>query len=448
MAEALNHRDRRLVLVIDNLDRLSSGQALRLWEAMQTFVDKNAHIKTPWQGKLWIIVAYDREQLDHHFKEVRIQTEPARPLTMNEQQRDGLGHFDKVFDLRLNVPLPLLSKWQPYFRNLLEEAFPNENKYTIKKTMRLISTHSNLERTPREIKRLINLAGPIYLQWRGAFDLPLIMHYALRAIQGFDFDDLRNRNIGKTDNLALQIVLGHRYSEKLVAIHNNAPIEQALQFQNIDLVAEGLQKNEPELLKDVQALAADFDTLLEWTVANRVHYNRMQQLFLEASTIEQSDVLVNCDDATVEMVRDTFRQYFSAFHNMINMHIAERHDQNGNDRLREFVENQCNTNSDLHRYLPDTLKLCDSLDSALHIFDLLLEVPIYSEQSHSLKGSKWIEPVKIVVDYINMTEGSELISKLAMQLKNKDFTTVKAFTIKQKSVFDAIGLPFPPDNKS
>ena len=120
-----------------------------------------------------------------------------------------------------------------------------------------------------------------------------------------------------------------------------------------------------------------------------------------------------------------------------------RKDQNDDDRLKEFINNQCQGSSGLALYLPDTLNLCDSLDTALHIFDLLIELPNYSEGGAGFNGGKWIESVKVVVNYIKITGNSKLLPLLTEKIFDKEFRAGKDIDFKHANIFKTIDLPFP-----
>ena len=65
MREALGEdQARRLVLVIDNLDRLSPAQSLTIWSTLQTFLQSLDYRDQPWRTSLWVVFPYDRSSIE------------------------------------------------------------------------------------------------------------------------------------------------------------------------------------------------------------------------------------------------------------------------------------------------------------------------------------------------------------------------------------------------
>ena len=60
MCAALAESERRLVLVVDNLDRVSPGDARSIWATLQTFLHHSHDDPNPWLKLLWVLLPYDR----------------------------------------------------------------------------------------------------------------------------------------------------------------------------------------------------------------------------------------------------------------------------------------------------------------------------------------------------------------------------------------------------
>ena len=62
MREALSSDSaRRLVLVVDNLDRVSADDARSIWATLQTFLHHSHDNREPWLDSLWVLLPYDRD---------------------------------------------------------------------------------------------------------------------------------------------------------------------------------------------------------------------------------------------------------------------------------------------------------------------------------------------------------------------------------------------------
>ena len=95
--EALNPRDRKLLLVIDNLDRVDPTDALSIWSTLQTFLGYSDYRRPSWIDRLWVLIPYDREAILRLWDRT------------NSDDTDAISFLDKTFQIRFRVPPLLLS---------------------------------------------------------------------------------------------------------------------------------------------------------------------------------------------------------------------------------------------------------------------------------------------------------------------------------------------------
>ena len=60
--------NRKLLVVIDNLDRVAPEDALKLWSSMRTFLDFSGANTPLWAGKLWVFAAFDEVAINRLWK--------------------------------------------------------------------------------------------------------------------------------------------------------------------------------------------------------------------------------------------------------------------------------------------------------------------------------------------------------------------------------------------
>ena len=152
----------RLLMVVDNLDRIDSNDSLKIWSTLQTFLQQRNPIDSEINlyKKIWIIVPYDQQGL-------------AKLWQMDNHNNCAYSFFEKCFQLRLDVPKPVLTGWENFARAKINEAletWPQKEKDEILSV--LINTRDNLADvpTPRQIKTYVNQVG--LLRTQATTDIP------------------------------------------------------------------------------------------------------------------------------------------------------------------------------------------------------------------------------------------------------------------------------------
>lgn len=140
----------RLVIVIDNLDRVNHSDALKIWSTLQTFVRLKDKMESP---KLWVVIPYTEEGIES--------------LWENEKQDENDGSdvnvvksfLDKTFQLRFEVPDLLIGDWQSFAEKKAKEVFvgfPESDVKLILDVLCWARRNSSDAPSPREIKLYLN----------------------------------------------------------------------------------------------------------------------------------------------------------------------------------------------------------------------------------------------------------------------------------------------------
>lgn len=206
MNEALhNAPKRRLVLVLDNLDRVDTNSAIGIWSTLQTFLQERNSIYSTWFKQIWLVVPYDsaglRKLWDNWRATSASEDENAgKSSKKTREQRIASDSFiDKSFQIRFQVPPPVLSDWKTYLCNLIETALPDHNEadrhtiYRVYEEWR--SAQTMPPPTPRELKLYVNQIGAIHRQWQHEFPIGHVAYYVLHSRQGDSLiEQLKSRN--------------------------------------------------------------------------------------------------------------------------------------------------------------------------------------------------------------------------------------------------------------
>lgn len=149
-------KNKKLIIVFDNMDRLPSIKVKELWSSIHTFfADNNGY------ENIWVIIPFDKEHLANAFGE------------NNENNKELIIHFiNKTFPVIYRIPPPVLTDWKKIFNDFFEEGFSNSEEPTSKESIIRIYSIIKNEITPREIIVFINEMVTLKKMWGN--EIPLI----------------------------------------------------------------------------------------------------------------------------------------------------------------------------------------------------------------------------------------------------------------------------------
>ncbi|MEO9806158.1 MAG: P-loop NTPase fold protein [Reichenbachiella sp.] len=139
-----------LIIVFDNIDRLDPEKIKALWSSIHTFFAESPYEKT------WVIIPYFKEKLDELFDH-------------NGGQENSRGFIEKTFSVNFRVPPPIVSDWEKFLNDKLDEAFGEKNIVKEEREfMVALFDRFALGNTikPREVINYINQIVALYHQWK------------------------------------------------------------------------------------------------------------------------------------------------------------------------------------------------------------------------------------------------------------------------------------------
>ena len=188
MAEALELDQRRVVIVVDNLDRVDPADARAIWSTLQTFLQDRQAGSEAWLKKLWVIVPYDREGMEKIWARTGddggADTPPSIDIETPQVLTDPsvAGSFmDKCFQLKFEVPPPVLSNWHQFLNDRLKDALPEhgeDDRDAIRRAFDVMLPYGHAP-TPREVILFVNQIGVLHRQWRDVYPLDHMAYYVL-----------------------------------------------------------------------------------------------------------------------------------------------------------------------------------------------------------------------------------------------------------------------------
>ncbi|MGA7437281.1 MAG: P-loop NTPase fold protein [Luteibacter sp.] len=154
----------RLVLVVDNLDRLAPSEARDVWAMLRTFFYSPPDAEQPKQRPPVVVV-------------------PVAEETLSALHGDAAASFvDKTFDITFYLPPPVLVRWQEYLHDRMREVFgagmdpdwPHQVAHltdaaiaarAAQRAERAKAVTADERITPRQLNTLVNQIASYWLQY-------------------------------------------------------------------------------------------------------------------------------------------------------------------------------------------------------------------------------------------------------------------------------------------
>ena len=248
LAEALERSERKLLIVIDNLDRVEPADALSIWATMRTFFDMSGHQRPSWASRLWLLVPFDPTAL----RRLWAASDGEATAAGNDLAK---AFVDKSFQISFSVPPPVLSDWHAFLTQQLKTALPDHNEgdfHAVYRIYDLRGAQGQSAPTPRDIKIFVNKIGAIHRHWKD--EIPLVQQalYAVLARSEWKPDtELLSDDVLRS---IPQELVGVDWREALAAIHFGCEKDRALQLLMGQRINQALTAGDTETLRSMQAI--------------------------------------------------------------------------------------------------------------------------------------------------------------------------------------------------
>jgi Tol biopolymer transport system component len=304
IGQALKDGQKRIVLILDNLDRVDAKDALIIWSTLQTFLQHKDTGRPTWRDRLWILVLYDLKGLSLLWQE-----------TTNEPHhgRTAASFIDKSFQIRFEVPALVLSDWGKFLITKLKEAFPDHDDsdlHAVYRVMAIGLAKDNRHPTIRELKLYVNQIGSIHRQWAGdasdsdTFPLAHIAYYVLTRRDGKEIvEELLAATEPAFPPTEYQDLLGSMVRENLAAISFNVEVNVAQQLLLTDRIKNALTLGSAEELKNTASLLQrGFWEIFEQVVTTEWAGGELVRIADAALALEESGLLGSALQPTARSV--------------------------------------------------------------------------------------------------------------------------------------------------
>lgn len=281
---ALLAHENRLLVIIDNIDRVDPEGALSILSTLQTFMDNTGRRSREWKKRLWILLPYSFMGI-----EKVISSETA-------------AFIDKRFQIRFQVPPPVLTAYKQYLENQLCHAFPRHCEDQKAGTssefhnVYLVFDHflakGDIESTPRAIKLFVNQIGAIHRQWNDTIPLShiaayIILHSNKSSEKSDIVERIRQGSLVSEEGLT-QFADAESITENLASLAFNVEAEQAMQLVLEPLIQSSLSSGRAEDTRDIRRNYPD----AFWLIAEKIEFS---------GWLGSPDRLLNCVQALAEL---------------------------------------------------------------------------------------------------------------------------------------------------
>lgn len=252
---ALKSSDRKLIIVIDNLDRLECETALNVWGTMRTFLEAKGSISHDYLNRIWVIVPYDPVAIKELWSRDREGLEASYRGIVNTKNYDIAKAFtEKTFQVRYRVSAPLTSKWEDYFNQNLSVALQGQEDELSHKIFQIFRKYAlpvyGLP-TPRQMKMFINrIVAIAQYHYPDSANLLEIALYVALELSGAK--DLNNLAISEgLENLNFTYLAGEQFRRGLAAIHYGVERGEADEVLYEPEIQQALKNGDADTLNDL-----------------------------------------------------------------------------------------------------------------------------------------------------------------------------------------------------
>ncbi|MBR9900990.1 MAG: hypothetical protein GYB19_13150 [Rhodospirillales bacterium] len=166
----------KLVVVIDNIDRLPLERALDVWAEARSIFALNPSNDKLKNSTVTVVIPYDEEYVAKSFA----KNGGDNDLTSREDTRDLI---QKTFNVVIRVSPPLAADWRAFFEKKASHVFSNlATDLDVYRLFKILDIHFQLRAvypTPRHILSFINEISVLLSQWQGEVPIECIGLYVL-----------------------------------------------------------------------------------------------------------------------------------------------------------------------------------------------------------------------------------------------------------------------------
>lgn len=290
--------ERRLLLILDNLDRIETSHARSVLATMQTFTGSSGRQSREWSDNVWTLIPYDPEGLARLWSAAGDgNAEPGDDATHST----AAAFVEKVFEVRFDTPPLVLSDWRGHLLRLLEAALPGRDEAELRSVTRLRALYPGVTNeggvweegpTPRQLKQFVNQIGAVVRQ---RADVSLINMAYFVLLRRDQIDVPEELLAGRLPHAKLAHLFDAKVRDDLAALHFGTTQSLAQQLLLGGVLEGALARADAQFIGQLKDLPGFFDAVDSLDLVSRaadggVELTRAVAVFNAAETHAQTSI--------------------------------------------------------------------------------------------------------------------------------------------------------------
>lgn len=182
---SVQRKKRRVVFVIDNIDRLPSDHIQEMWANVRSIFSQASSEGRSSNSSATVVVPYDRAQVLSAFEDQEVKSSNSADQKSGAIQSLYVLEdvIRKTFSAVVTVAPPVTSDVKDFFDTCLDlslpDQFDNGQKYRLFQIFDFFLTEKVINPTPRQVKSFVNDIGMLWYQWREKIAIETIAVFVL-----------------------------------------------------------------------------------------------------------------------------------------------------------------------------------------------------------------------------------------------------------------------------
>lgn len=335
----IKSKDKYLIIVFDNMDRLPKQKVQELWSAIHSFFSETYY------SNIKVIVPFDRLHIRNAF-----QSENLADKNENKVKVYGDDFINKTFYIVYHVAPPILSGWKHYFEYQWNNAFGND--YPLDNAVLQIYDMMTEEHSPRKIVAFINE----FVTIKSVCDDSIPERYIALFIFGRSEISLNPMkqilSPSYLGSLEFMYKDDKNMAEYMSSLYYQLPVKEAVDIVYTRHFTKELDDNNPESIKQMKTASnSKFFAILDRAIAqvnNTENATLALQTVFEDETNAQIKNIWECLYEKDKLVRGEIIKY-EPYHKVLLTHINNKSEYI-NDLIRAYLA-AFKEESDINEYI-------------------------------------------------------------------------------------------------